>query len=454
MLERSGDATLLGALFLRPRPHGAAGRRRLATTCHRPATHRSATLGPVFYLLGHLRLRARRRDRGTARAGYPLAGMARAPHVVPAWRMSLASLLDLAAGHGDRLQRAPARLWWSRWPSPVAQPALAGTTFPFPFRDVLVAAAILLGGLPVVAFTGRLGADAWHRRWRCALSLPQPLACRVDGAGLRFFCGSIASSTRSITTPTTVGRRSSCPCLRDGCRLACLGAAERRRGRGPPGRAEAFDNSWPGVVVAPKRTRDMSDVNRPGTPDPAPPLASPWVEALPRYPDVAGTAGAGRGRVCAGRKFDPSDVVQQTLLEAHRAAGQFRGRTEAELLGWLRQILRASCPHQVRRYKGTHRRDVGREVSLEQALEPALRRCALHRQRFLPQRPGRPPRAGTAPCRGACAASGRLPRSAALAQLRGPAHDEVAARMGRTPGAVRMLWVLALTQLRRELGGS
>src|SRR5262249_13575278 len=37
-------------------------------------------------------------------------------------------------------------------------------------------------------------------------------------------------------------------------------------------------------------------------------------------------------------KFDPSDVVQQTLLEAFAKRGQFRG-TEAERAGWLRQVL-------------------------------------------------------------------------------------------------------------------
>ena len=38
-------------------------------------------------------------------------------------------------------------------------------------------------------------------------------------------------------------------------------------------------------------------------------------------------------------KLDASDVVQQTLLSAYENRGQFRGKTEAEFLGWLRQIL-------------------------------------------------------------------------------------------------------------------
>ena len=39
-----------------------------------------------------------------------------------------------------------------------------------------------------------------------------------------------------------------------------------------------------------------------------------------------------------------------------------------------------------------------------------------------------------------------------LRNLEGLSHEEVAARMGRGIGAVRMLWLRALSRLRRELG--
>ena len=38
-------------------------------------------------------------------------------------------------------------------------------------------------------------------------------------------------------------------------------------------------------------------------------------------------------------RVDPSDVVQQTLMEAFEKRDQFRGNTPAEQAAWLRKIL-------------------------------------------------------------------------------------------------------------------
>jgi len=72
-------------------------------------------------------------------------------------------------------------------------------------------------------------------------------------------------------------------------------------------------------------------------------------------------------------KFDPSDIVQQTMLEAIRGWPKFRGGTEAELAAWLRQILARNLAH-VARDHGRDRRDVGRERSLEAALDASSAR--------------------------------------------------------------------------------
>jgi RNA polymerase sigma-70 factor (ECF subfamily) len=66
-------------------------------------------------------------------------------------------------------------------------------------------------------------------------------------------------------------------------------------------------------------------------------------------------------------KFDASDVVQETLLEAHRKRGQFRGASEAELAAWLRQMLAFSIADA---HRAQHRakRNIARDQSLEAAL--------------------------------------------------------------------------------------
>lgn len=152
-------------------------------------------------------------------------------------------------------------------------------------------------------------------------------------------------------------------------------------------------------------------------------------------------------------KFDASDVVQQTLLEACRDLPRFRGGTEPELLAWLRQVLAHVMAHEIRRYAGTQQRDVGREVSLEQSLAQSSQRLGD----LLAA-------AGSSPSQQAVRHEqevlladllARLPDDhrevILLRNLEGLSHDEVAERMGRSPGAVRMLWVRALAGLREEL---
>jgi RNA polymerase sigma-70 factor (ECF subfamily) len=67
-------------------------------------------------------------------------------------------------------------------------------------------------------------------------------------------------------------------------------------------------------------------------------------------------------------KLDPSDLVQQTLMQAHQMQDQFRGTTEAEQAAWLRQILVRTLANAARDM-GRQKRDVNRERSLEAAIE-------------------------------------------------------------------------------------
>src|SRR5688500_10382529 len=63
-------------------------------------------------------------------------------------------------------------------------------------------------------------------------------------------------------------------------------------------------------------------------------------------------------------KVDSSDLVQQTLFEAHRDFERFQGGTGGEMLAWLRRILTHNALDLVRQYHGTAKRQARREVSL------------------------------------------------------------------------------------------
>ena len=72
-------------------------------------------------------------------------------------------------------------------------------------------------------------------------------------------------------------------------------------------------------------------------------------------------------------KLDASDVVQQTLLEAHQGLAQFRGQTSGEQAAWLRQALARNLANAVRDLR-RDKRDVARERSLEAALDESSAR--------------------------------------------------------------------------------
>lgn len=72
-------------------------------------------------------------------------------------------------------------------------------------------------------------------------------------------------------------------------------------------------------------------------------------------------------------KLDPSDVVQQTLLQAHQARQQFRGSSDGELAAWLRQILTRTLLRVLRDYQRP-KREVSRELSLDAACEASSAR--------------------------------------------------------------------------------
>ena len=72
-------------------------------------------------------------------------------------------------------------------------------------------------------------------------------------------------------------------------------------------------------------------------------------------------------------KLDPSDAVQQTLLQAYERRDQFQGQCDATLVVWLRQILVRTLADALREFRRL-KRDVTREQSFEAAIEDSLSR--------------------------------------------------------------------------------
>ena len=150
-------------------------------------------------------------------------------------------------------------------------------------------------------------------------------------------------------------------------------------------------------------------------------------------------------------KNSPSDLVQETFVEAQRAFGQFQGDTEGELLAWLRQLLLHRVGKLRRSFRDTQKRRLAREVALggdsssegpagglaanvpspsgqameheqDQALQAALRRLPDDHRRVITLR-----------------YQEQLP------------FEEIGRLLQRSPDAARKLWARAVERLQEEL---
>jgi RNA polymerase sigma-70 factor, ECF subfamily len=149
-------------------------------------------------------------------------------------------------------------------------------------------------------------------------------------------------------------------------------------------------------------------------------------------------------------KVDASDLVQQTLLEAHRGMAHFEGRSREEWLAWLRQILARNAVDFVRHYQQAEKRCVGREVSL--TAQGAGGSDAIG---FEPPDPADTPSQLVMQWERELQVADALTQLAAdyqqvvlLRNVEQLPFDEVARRMNRSRPAVQMLWMRAIHQLQ------
>ena len=154
-------------------------------------------------------------------------------------------------------------------------------------------------------------------------------------------------------------------------------------------------------------------------------------------------------------KVDLSGVVQQTLVEAYQAIGQFQDWTEVQRTAWLRKTLTNNLTDEVRKLC-TAKRDVGLERSLEAtALEESSSRLDL----WLAADQSTPSQQAIRHEQLLCLASALTDLSedqrqaVELHYLRGLSLAEVSSQMSRSKGNVAVLLFRALKKLRNRLGG-
>jgi RNA polymerase sigma-70 factor (ECF subfamily) len=150
-------------------------------------------------------------------------------------------------------------------------------------------------------------------------------------------------------------------------------------------------------------------------------------------------------------KMGPSDLVQETSLEAFRDFSSFQGEQLEELLGWMRRILLNNASHASRRFEQTGKRNVARELnnglssSTTSALpahgdSPSARLMAIEQREVVDR----------------CLSHLTQDMRSAII-LRNREHlsfSEIGLQLGRSAEAARKLWARAVLRLQEELSNA
>jgi len=151
-----------------------------------------------------------------------------------------------------------------------------------------------------------------------------------------------------------------------------------------------------------------------------------------------------RGR--APGRIDDSDLIQDALVEVQRFFPRFTGKTTAEFTSWLRPLVMRSASHTLRAHLGRGKRDVGREQPDEDLTGVPLEQSSPSEQAIHQEEAAR-----VAGC------LARLPddmQQLILGRLvEKLSYADLAQRLGRSEGALRVLYTRALRRLRQEMHG-
>lgn len=163
-----------------------------------------------------------------------------------------------------------------------------------------------------------------------------------------------------------------------------------------------------------------------------PPDLGPLLGTLGPYVRVV-VRGLCRGREVTGA--NESDLVQEVMLQATRGLAGFRGATAAEFVGWVRQIAVRTTGHTLQRRNDAPALDAGAAAEVLNGDSGPVQ-CAIRREQSARM----------------AEAVGRLPdemQQVLLGRLaEGLDYAALAVRLGRSVGAVRMLYLRSLQKLK------
>jgi RNA polymerase sigma-70 factor (ECF subfamily) len=154
-------------------------------------------------------------------------------------------------------------------------------------------------------------------------------------------------------------------------------------------------------------------------------------------------------------KVGASDLVQQTFLEAQSGFDKFEGRSQGDLLVWLRQILKNNLRDATRSYRGASKRQVQREIAIAADEDSAaISTTLLVDRNESPSWPARQCEQNAALHQALARLSACQRQVIVMRNLELKSFVEIAECMARSPDAVRKLWGRAVQALAALLGDS
>lgn len=141
------------------------------------------------------------------------------------------------------------------------------------------------------------------------------------------------------------------------------------------------------------------------------------------------------------------------MLAAHRDFHQFRGRSEGELLAWLRQVLSNCFSHALEKHVYAQKRDIRREVAVD-AVVKKMDQSMARLSNIIADR-NQSPSEILQQRELADALMMQLSKLKdsyrdviVLRNLQGLSFDEIAEQMNIKPGTARMTWVRAIAKFK------